>query len=206
VPRRGWILRHERALTWGLVLASVLAVAAAAALRYGPGRGSTSGTSGRTTTTLGLGESLGAGAETSGPSYPKGRLHPGALDARVTQANVASTICRPGWVNKVRPGTGFLDDLRRRQLQDEGHPGTVADYDEDHLVPLELGGAPKDPKNLWPEPWENRGSRLAAAGTGAESKDTVEKKLHGEVCSGELTLKLARQTIAANWQLAGTQL
>jgi hypothetical protein len=30
--------------------------------------------------------------------------------------------------------------------------GSPSNYEEDHFIPLELGGAPKNPKNLWPEP------------------------------------------------------
>jgi hypothetical protein len=32
------------------------------------------------------------------------------------------------------------------------HVGTdTSSFELDHLVPLELGGAPSDPRNLWPE-------------------------------------------------------
>jgi hypothetical protein len=30
--------------------------------------------------------------------------------------------------------------------------GSIKNYEEDHLIPLELGAAPRNPKNLWPEP------------------------------------------------------
>jgi len=39
-----------------------------------------------------------------------------------------------------------LDDPAR------GYDRTMRDYEEDHLVPLEVGGNPHDPRNLWPEP------------------------------------------------------
>jgi hypothetical protein len=29
----------------------------------------------------------------------------------------------------------------------------LSDYELDHLIPLELGGAPAEAANLWPEPW-----------------------------------------------------
>jgi hypothetical protein len=205
VRRKGWILRNERTITWALVAISVVAVGVAAVVRYGGGHWGSS-TSTRTTTTLGLGEALGATAETKGPAFPNGTLHPGALDSRVTQANIRSTICRADWAAKVSPSASFLDDMKRRQLGAEGQTGTAADYAEDHLIPIGLGGDPKDPKNLWPQPWEAKGARLAPAGAGAESKDRVEQKFHDEVCAGSLTLKLARQSIAGNWQLAGAQL
>ncbi len=34
-----------------------------------------------------------------------------------------------------------------------------AHYQEDHLVPLELGGAPRDPRNLWPQPNDGDAAR-----------------------------------------------
>jgi hypothetical protein len=43
------------------------------------------------------------------------------------------------------------------------------------LISLELGGAPSDPRNLFPEPH--------APEPGARQKDTVENRLNDEVCS-----------------------
>lgn len=39
-------------------------------------------------------------------------------------------------------------------MRELGLPGTPQDYHVDHLVPLCVGGAPKDPRNLWPQPLE----------------------------------------------------
>lgn len=202
--RTGWILRNERRLTIAVLVIAVLVVAAAALVRYGPGPWHEA--SSHTTTTLGLGEQLGKTAETKTVAFPNGGLHPGALNRAVTQANIHSTICSTSWVASVTPPADFLDRLEGEQLADENKPGSAADYEEDHLVPIELGGAPRDAKNLWPQPYEAQGARYAPAGAGAETKDKVERKLHDAVCNGALTLKLARQTIAANWQLAGAQL
>ena len=33
-----------------------------------------------------------------------------------------------------------------------GETGSTSDYQEDHFISLELGGAPRDARNLWPEP------------------------------------------------------
>ncbi|WSQ14928.1 hypothetical protein OG604_48450 [Streptomyces sp. NBC_01231] len=46
----------------------------------------------------------------------------------------------------------------------------------DHLVPLELGGAPRDPGNLWPEP--HYGTKTAYTKNGSETK------LKNAVCNG----------------------
>jgi hypothetical protein len=43
-------------------------------------------------------------------------------------------------------------------------------YEEDHLISLEIGGAPSAEANLWPEPYNGP--------EGARVKDVVENKLH----------------------------
>lgn len=73
-----------------------------------------------------------------------------------------------------------------------GWTGTTADYEEDHLIPLEVGGNPTDPNNLWPEPY--------AEPNGARDKDKVENSLHDRVCSGQMTLADAQGLIATNWE------
>jgi len=76
------------------------------------------------------------------------------------------------------------------------------DWELDHEVALEIGGDPASILNLWPEPWESKADRLAKQGTGAESKDAVENRLHREVCTGKITLKQAQSEIRKNWQTA----
>src|SRR5438093_2654548 len=78
---------------------------------------------------------------------------PGAIDARVSQDDIGTTICVPGYTRTVRPSTAYTNDLKRKQIVEYGYADTnPADYEEDHLIPLELGGSPADTKNLWPEP------------------------------------------------------
>ncbi len=48
--------------------------------------------------------------------------------------------------------------------------GASSDYEEDHMLPLELGGHPTDPANLWPQSWDGE--------NGAHAKDKLENKLH----------------------------
>src|SRR4051794_5970241 len=61
-------------------------------------------------------------------------------------------------------------------------PGSLSDYQEDHLISLELGGDPTDPRNLWPEPYPR-----------AADVDQIENQLNAEVCSGQLALAEAQQ-------------
>jgi len=74
----------------------------------------------------------------------------------------------------------------------------TANYEEDHLIPLEVGGNPTDPKNLWPEP-------RSTTPYNASKKDALENRLHEMVCSGQLPLDTARQAIASDWVAAYRQ-
>jgi hypothetical protein len=64
------------------------------------------------------------------------------------------------------------------------HPGSPSEYEEDHFIPLELCGAPRNPKNLWPEPHAQ--SKLS---------DPLENKLKRKVCKGLMKLVKARTAI-----------
>jgi hypothetical protein len=107
---------------------------------------------------------------------------PGVLNPDVTQANIRSTICRHGWTDTVRPPTSYTNALKTKQMRQYREPGSRSDYQEDHLISLELGGNPTDPRNLWPEPYPR-----------ASDVDKIENELNDQVCSGELTLAEAQQ-------------
>lgn len=107
----------------------------------------------------------------------------GRLNPLVTQATIGTTICVPGWTAKIRPPASYTNALKRAQLP----PGTdLSLYEEDHLMPLALGGAPRDPKNLWPIPWSR-----------ARLDDVWETRLHRELCAGKVSLSLAQTEISA---------
>jgi len=59
-------------------------------------------------------------------------------------------------VNEVDPPPeNYTHELKIEQIREYGYSDiNLRDYEEDHLIPLELGGNPTDPKNLWPEPFE----------------------------------------------------
>ena len=127
-------------------------------------------------------------------SLPDPARTPGAINAAVTQDDIDATICVRGWTRTVRPLERYTYELKRRQIRAWGYADRrLGDYEEDHLVPLELGGSPDDPRNLWPEP------RAAADGWGADRKDELEGALNDLVCSGRLPLSEAQRAIAADW-------
>jgi hypothetical protein len=120
-------------------------------------------------------------------SSPKSPYHvdlgrtPGVLNPDVTQATIGSTICVRGWTRTIRPPTDYTNELKLKQMREYGVGGATSNYQEDHLISLELGGHPTDPRNLWPEPYP-RASEL----------DAIENDLNAKVCSGELSLNEAQ--------------
>jgi hypothetical protein len=107
---------------------------------------------------------------------------PGVLNPNVTQANIRSTICRHGWTATIRPPVSYTNPLKVKQMKQYGETGSPSDYQEDHLISLEMGGNPTDPRNLWPEPYPR-----------AAEMDKIENELNSEICDGKLTLAQAQQ-------------
>ncbi|MGO9822153.1 MAG: hypothetical protein ACLPTJ_16095, partial [Solirubrobacteraceae bacterium] len=93
-----------------------------------------------------------------------------------------------GWTETVRPPEHITEAEKRRSLEAYGDRSPIWDYEYDHFVPLELGGATNDPRNLWPEP-----------GASPNPKDAVENYLNREVCDHQMTLAGAQTAIVANW-------
>jgi hypothetical protein len=111
--------------------------------------------------------------------YPDPVRTPGAANPQVTQRNIGDTICSRRWSTRlIRPPAGYTSKLKRKQLREYGdtvhqeraqlvnpstgkvnttrcvaHSDNMACYEEDHLIPIEDGGDPTDPRNLWPEPY-----------------------------------------------------
>ena len=135
---------------------------------------------------------------------PDPQLTPGDSNPDVTQKTIRTTICKKNWTKRIRPPAAFTNGLKKRQIGQYGYADTEpAHYEEDHLIPLELGGAPRSAKNLWPEP-------LTAAlsdgvSVGADVKDRLEDDLNRKVCAGAMTLAAARQEIAIDWVAAWNQ-
>ncbi len=127
-------------------------------------------------------------------ALPRPALTPGAIDPAVTQADLDRTICVPGYSRAVRPPERYTERLKRRQMRQYGWADRrLRDYEEDHLISLELGGSPTDPRNLWPQPHH------VVGGWGSYAKDKLENRLHALVCRGALPLRTAQQAIATDW-------
>jgi hypothetical protein len=126
---------------------------------------------------------------TPGPGLPSVILPdkkrtPGALKPRVRQSTIKKTICKSGWTKTIRPPVSYTNTLKIKQMVLYGETGSPSEYEEDHFIPLELGGAPRNPKNLWPEPRAQ--SKLS---------DPLETQLTRKVCRGLMKLAKARAAI-----------
>ena len=123
---------------------------------------------------------------------PNPSITPGAIDPAVTPDNLHDTVCVRGYTAKVRPDKRVTNRLKREQIRQYRYADTNPQhYEQDHLIPLSIGGNPTDPKNLWPQPREGE--------WGAEQKNDLEFVAYRLVCSGQLNLQEAQQRIAANW-------
>lgn len=129
---------------------------------------------------------------------PNATLTPGAVNPDINQNNISQTICNKNWSTKsIRPPSSYTTALKTKQIKQYGYQdNTLGHFEEDHLISLEIGGDPKDPRNLWPEEYTNS---FGGRNLGAKEKDSVENFLHKEVCEGKITLAEAQKEVSINW-------
>src|SRR5215472_6700870 len=129
-----------------------------------------------------------AAAQSQGLCVPTGTSCV-ALNPQVTAETSAATICVSHFTEGLRPGAHYVSDMKIQLGRKAGlSPEAAETMILDHIVPLALGGHPRDPSNL----------QLQEV---AESyrKDRIEKKLQCLVCAGQVTLSEARAAIATDW-------
>ncbi len=106
--------------------------------------------------------------------------------------SIGHTICVKGWTATVRPPASYTSRIKVHLLREQGLPlELIGDFQLDHRIPLALGGAPSDLRNL----------RLEDADD-ADKKDDVEKCLARAVCAGRIALDEARRRIWTDWKEA----
>lgn len=118
---------------------------------------------------------------------PDPRCTPGAIRVGVS----LTRICAYDYSRSVRPPEGYTEPLKLRQMRAYGLPGSPREYEEDHLIPLSIGGAPRDPANLWPEPRNGPNN--------AEEKDQLETWLARMACTRRIPLARLQQEMARDW-------
>jgi hypothetical protein len=125
---------------------------------------------------------------------PDLRCTPGALNRNVKQRTIKQTICVSSWTDTVRPPTSYTNPLKVQGIADYGYGDrNLSHYEEDHLIPLAVGGSPRSAKNLWPEKY--------TGSWGARTKDKLERFLHDRVCDGSIRLAKARRQFR-DWKAA----
>lgn len=131
-----------------------------------------------------------------GNQLPDPACTPGATNPAVTQATISATICTSGWTATIRPSTSITNKIKKEAIAAYGDyaGATPGNYELDHLISLELGGAPDAIANLWPE----KGLHNA--------KDPVENAAKRAVCAHQITLTDAQHAIATNWITLGHRL
>jgi hypothetical protein len=117
-------------------------------------------------------------------ALPDRACTPGAAFTGVTKAQV----CVLGYSRRVR---NVSSSTKRQVFLEYGiRSHGRGQYEVDHLVSLELGGS-NSIANLWPE--------AASPQPGFHQKDMVENYLHGQLCSGHISLQQAQREISTNW-------
>ena len=126
-----------------------------------------------------------------GETLPDPNCTPGAISPKVTPDTLDTTICKTGYTKSIRRPASITKIEKRENAAAYGYTESLRDVEYDHLVPLELGGDPNDPRNLWIEP-----------GASPNPKDGVESRLHELVCEGRVPLAAAQEAIATDWTTA----
>jgi hypothetical protein len=123
---------------------------------------------------------------------PDRQLTPGTINTAISEQQYHAQCHAKGWTRPYRPAVSFTNSLKKLQMNKYGYPlSDTRDYEEDHLVPLCLAGAPQDPANLWPQPRFGEWS--------ADRKDALETKLCRLACDGKVPLAEAQREIATDW-------
>lgn len=132
-------------------------------------------------------------------SYPNSALTPGATDPRVTPRNVRKTICAANYAASMQPAAAYASRIMQRQLARYHAADTdSADYTLDYVVPIELGGDPDAPSNMWPMP--------NSQSPGPQEKQRAAAYLHDQVCAGAMSLDAAQHAMLNDWVAVYEQL
>lgn len=127
---------------------------------------------------------VGVAAQHSSSGPHSGRVPSGVV---AQPPPTLAQLCTPGYTATIRPPASYTTGLKQKQITDQHLSGTTKDYEEDHVVPLEVGGAPRDENNLFPEVWSE-----------AHRKDKIENAYHDAMCAGRITVAQAQQVFLSH--------
>lgn len=121
------------------------------------------------------------------------------LNRDVRQDTINDTICSKvkmhgmTYVRATRPSTNYTNGVKRKLLREHGiDVARAREFELDHKLPIELGGHPRNPMNLWLQSWDGA--------DGAHAKDKLENRLHRLVCAGKMPLGEAQTCIWDDWK------
>lgn len=115
------------------------------------------------------------------------------LNPDVRDETLAETICKSGYTKTVRPSTSYTNGVKKKLMREAGIDWSRAnEFELDHVLPLSLGGHPRNIHNLMLQHWEGE--------DGAKKKDKLEVSLKNKVCRGTMTLSEAQACIWNDWK------
>jgi hypothetical protein len=118
---------------------------------------------------------------------------PGALD-RAVIGRTAQTVCNPTWVASA--SRARLPRATQARLVIEYQlPGPLSTYVIARVVPIEDGGSPTNPRNLYLLPLNGWG--------GERTQAVVANQLRNQICAHKLTVGEAAKTLEGNWLAKG---
>jgi hypothetical protein len=130
------------------------------------------------------------GTPTHHSEFPNPSLIGTQYNEAVTQENIHTTVCKPGYTATVRDVTGAE---KKQVMVRYGLPlADLHSVEIDHWISLEIAGA-NDIGNLWPQYYAPAKGQTGYLG--ARNKDVVEDWLHRQVCSNAMTLAEAQTAI-----------
>ena len=138
-------------------------------------------------------------------SLPDPACSPGALNGDITPdpGVLGRTICKTGWTWTVRPDRQHSARLKGEVLRRYGislSDGNL--YELDHRIPLEVGGAPRDLADLWPEPWEQDSQHpqgIARPGSRGAVQGQDREPCQGSHLQRSHELQQGQQVFLGNW-------
>lgn len=133
-----------------------------------------------------------------------------ALNPDVTQENLHQTVCVPNWSKTVRPPASYTNRIKRQLMDAAGIPWSKArDLELDHVVSLEVGGAPRDPGNLRLQWWYGdpvaTPQGVSGVDTQAHAKDVVENAVKRAICAGKMNLQEGQSCLWNDWRACAKQ-
>ena len=72
----------------------------------------------------------------NGQTLPDPSCTPGAISPKVSDATLATTICKTGYTKSIRPPAAITEAEKRANAASYGYIGSLKDAEYDHLVPL----------------------------------------------------------------------